>query len=305
VVIAGITSQPSVQSSIDQLADARRRLMVQERALAAQLLGENGSIGSGTEIGVFALAGSAEGGGSGRIAFGNGFSVLGGLSYQQETLKDVEVKDAVMGALALRYVYGDWGRLRPFAEIGGWTAPDASLSFKRVYANGAGLAVGKPGMKGSLSYAFGRAGAAFAVTPSDEAALSAEFGREWLRTGVANEAFSAINPFQASLPATTDAFSVGKLRAQWSHGFTPNIDATLWVAGAKAFGATSGLAAVVPGFGTLTHGKLTSPSWAEYGGRVGYKITPNATIDIFADGASGGAGIGTRVHVGAGFRYSF
>jgi hypothetical protein len=304
-VIAGLTTFSSVQASLTQVSDARSRLMVQEQALAAQLLGENGAIGSGTEIGVFALAGSAEGGGTGRIGFGNGFSVLGGHAYQQERLKDVEVKDAVMGALALRYVHGEWGRLRPFAEIGGWTAPDASLSFKRVYANGAGLAVGKAGPHGSLSYVFGRAGLAFAVTPMDEAALSAEIGREWLRTGVAYEAMSATNPFQASYPSATDSFNVGKIRLGWSHIFTPDIDATLWVAGAKAFGATSGLQAMIPGFGTLRPGKLKNASWAEYGGRIGYKIAPHATIDIFADGASGGSRIDTRIHVGAGFRYSF
>jgi hypothetical protein len=279
--------------------------MVQEQGLAAQLLGENGSIGSGTEIGVFALAGSAEGGGAGRIGFGNGFSVLGGLAYQEEKLKNVEVKDAVMGALALRYVYGEWGRLRPFAEIGGWTAPDASLSFKRAYANGAGLALGKPQMHGSLSYAFGRTGAAFAVSPSDEASFSAEIGREWLRTGVAYETMSNANPFEASYPSATDSFNVGKVRLGWSHVFSPSIDATVWIAGAKAFGATSGLQAAIPGLGTLRPGKLTNANWAEYGGRPGYKITPNATIDVFADGASGGNGVGTRLHVGAGFRYSF
>jgi hypothetical protein len=212
-VIAGITTGSSVQASLGQLSDARLRLMVQEQALAAQLLGENGTIGTGTEIGIFALAGSAEGGGSGRISFGNGFTVLGGLSYQEERLKDVKVKDAVMGALALRYVYGEWGRLRPFAEIGGWTAPDTSLAFKRTYANGAGLSVGQSGMHGQLSYVFGRLGAAFAVTPMDEAALAAEIGREWLRTGVASETFSAANPFQASFTAATDSFNVGKIRA--------------------------------------------------------------------------------------------
>jgi outer membrane autotransporter protein len=79
----------------------------------------------------------------------------------------------------------------------------------------------------------------------------------------------------------------------------------VWVAGAKAFGYTSGLQASIAGFGTVTHGQLTNASWAEYGARIGYKIMPNATIDIFADGASGGARVNTRVHVGAGFRYSF
>ncbi|MFI5016234.1 MAG: hypothetical protein ACHQAY_28200, partial [Hyphomicrobiales bacterium] len=303
--IAGVTTFASVQASIDQLYHARERLMAQEHGLAAQLLGENGTIGSGAEIGVFALAGSADGGGSGRIAFGNGFSVLGGLSYQQEKLKDVEVKDAVMGALALRYVYGEWGAWRPFAEIGGWTAPDASLAFKRLYANGSGQAVGKFSTRGQLSYAFGRAGVAYAVTPSDEAAISGEIGREWLRTGKAYEMLTPTNPFEASYGTATDAFGVVKVKAQWSHVFTPQIDATIWAAAAKAFDATSGLKATVAGFGTLVPTKLENAAWAEYGLRVGYKVTSNATIDLLADGVSGGSHVGTRVHVGAGLRYSF
>jgi hypothetical protein len=194
--------------------------------------------------------------------------------------------------------------LRPFAEAGGWTAPDTGLSFKRAYADGAGLAEGAPSMHGSLSYVFGRVGTALALSPADEMAVSAELGHEWLRTGNAYETLSSTDPFQASFPAGTDAFGVGKLRAQWTHSFTAAIDATLWVAGARAFGASSGLTASVAGFGVL-RGRLADATWAEYGGRVGYKITPNATIDLIADGASGGSAIGSRIHAGAGFRYTF
>jgi hypothetical protein len=86
---------------------------------------------------------------------------------------------------------------------------------------------------------------------------------------------------------------------------TPQIDTTVWGAVGGAFNSSSTLAVDVDGLGTFTPQEIKNPTWAEYGGRVGYKIWPNATIDAFADGVSGGNGIGTNVNVGADFRYSF
>jgi hypothetical protein len=79
----------------------------------------------------------------------------------------------------------------------------------------------------------------------------------------------------------------------------------VWAAAATSFDASTSLLVSVPGFGLLTRGRAGQPVWAEYGGRVGYKVGANATIDVFADGVSGDKGIGTDVRVGAGFRYAF
>jgi hypothetical protein len=135
--------------------------------------------------------------------------------------------------------------------------------------------------------------------------LSAELGREWLSTSAYNEAMSAGNPFEAYASDATTSMTIGKLRAQWTHGFTDQVDATVWGAAADALGSSTNLAAAIPGFGVVTPGNAGRPVWAEYGARIGYKLSPNTVIDVFADGASGGAGIGTAAHVGADFKYVF
>ena len=45
--------------------------------------------------------------------------------------------------------------------------------------------------------------------------------------------------------------------------------------------------------------------WAEFGARIGYRMTESLTLDAFANGVSGGSGIDTRVHVGGALRVSF
>lgn len=304
-VVAGVTSLASVQGSVDQTEGAREALMIQEHGLAAELLGENSPVGSGDEIGVFAQAGSAEGGAVGRIAYGDGITLLGGLAYQGDTLKGVEVDDALMGALALRYVYGPLGGVRPFAEIGGWSAPQANLTFTRTYANGAGMATGEASAQGSIDYLFGRAGAAFNPTLADEAALSVEIGGQWMRTGAYSEGLSPTNPFEAYASGATTALTIGKIRGQWTHDFTDSIDATVWAAAADALRTSTNLSIAVPGFGALAPTSAGRPVWIEFGARVGYRLTHDWTVDVFADGASGDASIGAAIHAGADLRYIF
>ncbi|WP_158817791.1 hypothetical protein [Methylocapsa sp. S129] len=55
----------------------------------------------------------------------------------------------------------------------------------------------------------------------------------------------------------------------------------------------------------MTPTQLGRPVWAEYGARLGYKITPATIVDLYADGVSGHAAIGTDVRVGAGMTYTF
>ena len=81
--------------------------------------------------------------------------------------------------------------------------------------------------------------------------------------------------------------------------------ATVWAAGARALDDTSNFSAVVAGFGGGAPVRPGNPTWAEYGGRVGYKITPATVVNVFADGVSGGNGIGTEVRLGVGFKLAF
>jgi probable HAF family extracellular repeat protein len=303
--IAGLTTNDSVQASTDQLGDARLRLMAQQYGMTAELLGANERIGTGTEAGIYGSAGSVGAGAFGRIAFGNGFTLLSGLSYQDQTYQDIRFRNAGLGALALRYVYGASGWWRPFAEAGGWTSFDGAMTFSRNYVNGSGIAVGSASTSGGVSYAYGRLGAAFSVLKADEFAVSAEVGREWLRTGVYAEQLSSLNPFQGTALAATDTLDAVKLRAQYTHVFSPTVDATVWGAAATSFGRASPLQLMVPGIGTLSPTNLGEATWGEYGARIGYKISAALTTDAFIDGVAGNQGIGSDVHVGVDLRYRF
>ena len=303
--IVGLTTAASVLASVNQLADERSKLMAQQHGLTAELLGGNQPIGNGTELGIFASGGSAEAGGFGRIAFGNGFTLLNGIAYASERYRRTGVDQMVLAAGALRYVHS-LGGVDPFVEVGGWTAQNGRYSFERTYANGGGTAGGNFKTNGTMTYVYGRLGVAFRPTTADEAAVSAEFGHQWLNTGAGAEALSQLNPFQATVLRARDEANVGKLRAQWTHRFTDTIDATVWAAAAGTSNAKSTLVAFVPGFGLVAPAQRPRTAWAEFGARVGYKLTKNLTVDVFADGVSGEKRrVGSSAHGGAALRVSF
>lgn len=307
VVIAGLTTGQDVVNSLKQLSDARFGAMAQQHGFAVPLLGGDKPMGLGSEVGVFASIGSFSAGGQARFAFGNGFALLGGLAYSREDLDQVEIRDSLIAAAALQYVHsGSILGLRPFAEAGGWMAPDASLTLERTYANGAGTAtgVGHPGA--DTTYLYGRAGLLHAFNRDDQVAVSAEVGRARMEVGAYSETLSATNPFEAHVAEGTDTMDLVKLKAQWSHRFTSAIDATIWIAGVRDLNRSSTQVASVPGFGTLAIvNDGDGSTWAEYGVRVGYRLTDNVIIDAFANGVSGAGAIDTHVHSGAALRLQY
>jgi probable HAF family extracellular repeat protein len=302
--VAGVTTRHSVQQSIDDLAAARFDLMAGQHGLAAPLLGAFQPIGAGTELGTLAMVGSAEAGGNGRIAFGNGLSFLGGIAYQEADYGDAAMDGSVLGAGALRYVLPRTG-LRPFAELGGWVAPDASFSFTRTYANAAGSAVVDASTGGWLGYAYGRGGVVLDLANRSELALSGEVGLERLHTDAYDEMMSPSNPFEAYVSAGHQDMILTKLRAQWTTAVSDKLDTTLWLGAAVVAGQSDELSAVVPGFGRLDSQGSAVGGWAEYGARVGYRLTDQLTVDLFADGISGGGDLGTSIHSGGGLRARF
>jgi probable HAF family extracellular repeat protein len=303
--IAGVTTATSVQKSIDDLAAARAGALAQQHGFATPLLGDDKPMGLGNEVGVFASAGSVAAGGT-VYGFGDGLSLVGGLSFVEEDYPLAALNRAGTGALAVHYVYDNRaGWWRPFVEAGGWLAPKASLSFSRAYANGAGTARGKADTSGDLSYVYGRAGLLLGENHADQIAVSAELGRERMLVDAYAEQLSAQNPFEAHVDAGTDTMDLAKIRLQWSHAWSSCIDSTLWVAGVRGFNGSSGLNATVPGFGTLEPADLANATWAEFGGRVGFKLTEIATLDAYASGVAGGAGVETRVHFGLGLRFEY
>ncbi|KAB8333750.1 hypothetical protein SD80_011890 [Scytonema tolypothrichoides VB-61278] len=78
--IAGVTNPDALVQSFNALLATRAAVLIQQQGFAAPLLGANTPMGLGNEVGVFASAGSASAGGHARYAFGNGFTVLGGIA---------------------------------------------------------------------------------------------------------------------------------------------------------------------------------------------------------------------------------
>jgi hypothetical protein len=71
------------------------------------------------------------------------------------------------------------------------------------------------------------------------------------------------------------------------------------------FNRSTSLTAMVPGIGVLQPAALDDLTWAEYGARIGYHISDATTLDLFANGVTGGGGIDTRIHTGAALRFQF
>ena len=116
---------------------------------------------------------------------------------------------------------------------------------------------------------------------------------------------SATNPFEAEVSSGTDAMTSAKLRMQWTHRFGPGIDATVWAAGARSFDDAIEMTAAVSAMGYLIPVGLTPNTWAEYGGRVGFKLNSQVTADLSLAGVSGFDGIGTSANLRAAARVQF
>ena len=301
---AGLTTTDKLKNSINQLAETRAGLLAQHHGFAAPLLGTDKPMTSGNETGVFVSGGSVSGGGFLRYGLGQGLALLGGISYAKESYPDADLDRGFTGALAMQYLHTLSGWWHPFVELGGWVAPEAELSFSRTYANGAGTATGTGHTHGDLSYLYERAGILLTVSDDDQIALSAEIGRQRMAVEGYSEGADG-NPFEAHVFPGTDRADIVKARLQWSHRFTDDLDATVWAAAVQAFNHESGLRGRVWGLGSFVPASLDELTWAEYGARVGYKVTDVKTLDLFMTGVSGDDGIDTRVHAGAGLRFQF
>jgi hypothetical protein len=190
------------------------------------------------------------------------------------------------------------------AELGGFWSPSGHYRFRRTYANGMGTATGTGNTDGDQTYGFGRLGGVINATPKDEVALSVEVGRQTLTTLAYDEALTATNPFEAHAARARDTATVGKLRGQWTHELSAQIDTTLWGAWAHSFTNRSTSAAAIPGFGTLSPASRNQ-DWGEFGARIGIHAARRFTIDLFANGVGGIADIGTRVHAGVDAKLDF
>jgi probable HAF family extracellular repeat protein len=283
--VAGVTTPESVQTSVNDLGRARQQTMIQQQALAAPLLEPLGS--------------------NQQIAFVNGLSLLANAAFAENDSQQMCANEGIRAGLALRYLPKGIAGFRPLVEVGGWTEPNASFNFQREYINGAGFAVGQGYTNGSVSNTYGRAGIVWESTPADQVMVTGEMDRSWSVVRAYAEPVSATNPFEAEVASGTDAMNSAKLRMQWSHRFGPGIDATVWAAGARSFGDAVELRSAVPMAGELVPTALTPNTWAEYGGRVGFKLSPQVTADLSLAGVSGFDGIGTSAQLRAAARLAF
>jgi probable HAF family extracellular repeat protein len=302
-----VTTPSSIQESVNEIAEARSALLVQEHAAAGLLLGDSLPIvqqdGVSAEISSFISVGSLEGGTSGRVNYTREFSAVAGLAYQQASYDGVKIDSSPLASIKFQYAGRNSGGLQPFAAVGGWLAPQGTFSFLRDYDNGAGKAHGKFDVNGDLSYLFTRIGAV-AVRGLDQIGLSGEIGWERLATCRFNELASIANPFEAHGESATDESAVGKLHVHATHTLSSKVDVTVWGTAAMVLQNSSDFSAVVSGFGTVYPNNIEKPVWLEYGARVGYKFQDNAIVDFMVNGASGESA-GSQIHAGIQLRIRF
>jgi hypothetical protein len=301
--IAGLTTLGSVQSSVNQLDRQRQTIMAQQHGFTPALLGDNQRVVGSDSFGAYGSVGSAAGGGGGRINRGP-LTLLGGIGVASESYAGASMNDVVVLAAKLRYLHPLEDTLALFGEAGGWVTQGGSYGFSRSYANGNGTATGSGQANGWQGYGFGRVGAVWNATPDDELSPSVELGTQTLSTRGYSETLSNANPFEAQVSAGTSSMQVAKLRVQWTHSFTADLDATVWGAAAQGFGATDTTSTIVAGIGQLAPAVRRSMGWGEYGARATYHINDALSASAFVNGVSGD-GTPARAHFGGALLVTF
>ena len=113
------------------------------------------------------------------------------------------------------------------------------------------------------------------------------------------------NPFEAYVSSGTDAMNIAKLRMEWNHDFGVGMRATFWAAAAQNFDETTDLIAAVPMAGVVAPSSLGAHTWAEYGGRLNFVLSPQIAGDVTLAGVSGFEGMETALQVRAGASLAF
>lgn len=296
--------------SVEQLGSERLRVMTQEHGLTALALSPADVAGEGSQIGIFLAGGSQAMGATARFRLGAAITVSGALfetsaSYDSAIYGSARLRRSTTIGGSLRWLLPS-GRFRPFVEGGGWIVPRADLAFTRAYANGAGVAVATSDPYGTLSYYYGRAGIVVGVQGLGRITVSGEIGRERLATDAFDETLSNQNPFEAHMAAGSDRLNIAKGQVSWNGQIGRRIGVSLSGGYSHGFDYHSGLAATVPGIGTLSPSRLSAIDWAEYGASVSYRFAPNAAISLFGTGVAGGdRAVGSERHGGIALRVGF
>lgn len=290
--------------SLGRLGESRINQLITTRVLGSLLLGANQQINCGDCITAYGAAGSLSGGLSGRYNLTDSVSFLAGAAVNSFKERDADVRFSSTFALSVRYDPSDMGPSRPFFEIGGLVSPEARVRYDRSYVSGGSIAAGVGDTSATTSSGFVRVGWVARLSPRDEFAVLADYSRGAQNVGRYTERAAATNPFGASVVGGSDEINIARFGAQYTRLLTDTIEGNVNGAVAYLFDPKSGLNAVVGGVG-LQAPRLRDTAFFEGGGRLGFRITDKSVIDVFAVTAVGPQPIGTSVHGGIGWRYTF
>ena len=182
------------KSSVNAVAKAQLGQIVNNGLLSSILLGATQQVSCSSCASGFGALGSFALGTQGRVSLSDRLTAIGGFSYNQWNSSGISVYDAPTVAGALLYDFDNFGSSRPFVEAGGSLTPYESVHGSRPYQNGPTIATGSwTSLDRNLSL-FARAGWLARLTPIDEVAAYADFGRNWLDTGGYTEAATRSTP---------------------------------------------------------------------------------------------------------------
>ena len=304
-----LTSKPAstladIQNSVTSLAKSQFAQMVTGRLLSSLLLGATQQISGCSCGGGFGSVGSFGLGANGRWSLSDRLTLLAGFSYDQFSAEGADVTNAPIAAASLRYDPTDWGRSRPFFELGAAISPYMTVNYSRSYANGFTTSTGDGSTIDRSLSVFGRVGWVDRFTPTDEGAVLVDLVRGWQEDGGYSEPVTAVNPFAATVSSGVDSQYVVRFGAQYTHLFFDRVEANVGAALAYGFENRFGSPVYVIDFGPVAPYPLGNSAWTEFGGRLGYRFSQRLVIDAFLLGTAGGEP-GRTLHGGLGLRYAF
>ena len=278
--------------------------MITTRVLASVLLGVNEQVNCSNCVSAFGSAGSFSAGVHGRYNITDSLSILGGIAYAQFNENGFNVTSAPIGAFALRYDFTEWGKSRPFFDVGTVLSPDQHVSYCVPTSPASDRRRSVSNTTSSNYSVFERAGWIARVTPRDEFAVAGELWQGWQRVRGYQELATLANPFSATIADSTDRINLARIGAQWTHLFGNFIEVNVNGGFVQSFASSTGLQAAVVGVGNILP-TFGNQHWFELGGRVGARLTKNMTADVFVDGTLGPYPVGNTVHGGVGLRINY
>lgn len=305
--LANDASRPSATTddgSIRRLGQSRINQFITTRVLGSLLLGANQQVNCGDCFSAYGAAGSLSGGLSGRYNLTDSVSFLAGAAVNSFKERDADVRFSSTFALSVRYDPAEMGPSRPFFEVGGLVSPEGRVRYTRPYVAAGSIAAGVGDTTATATSGFVRVGWVARLSPRDEFAVLADYSRGSQSVGRYTERAAATNPFAANVVSGTDEIGIARFGAQYTRLLTDTIEGNVNGALAYAFDQKSGLGGTVGASG-LVAPRLRDVTFFEGGGRLGFRITAQSVIDVFAVTAVGPQPVGTSVHGGIGWRYTF